>query len=121
MNGCMKMTNNPMEIYIADIPFEDSKSSKVRPALVMQIGQKNVGVFKITSKYQNKSSQIKRFYYPIKEWQAAGLRKQSYVDTHHIFNLPRNIVFKYKPIGKLTSNDIVNLFEFIQTNLDINK
>lgn len=48
-------------------------------------------------------------YYPIKEWQKAGLKKRSYVDTHKTYNLPETMVFSRKPIGKLEDEDVVNL------------
>ncbi|WP_277152422.1 hypothetical protein [Lactobacillus sp. ESL0701] len=55
---------------------------KLLPALVLVVKQKYVTVFKITSQYENKSDKIKKLYYPIKLWQEARLKKQSYVDIH---------------------------------------
>lgn len=43
-----------MDIFIANVPFDEGKGSKIRPALVI----------KVTSQYEKKSSQI---YYPIRE------------------------------------------------------
>lgn len=103
-----------MEIYLAEIPYEDRDQVKYRPALVVSVGRDDVTVFKITSKYQSKSERIKWYYYPIQEWQQAGLRRQSYVDTHRTYTLPQRIVFKKPPLGKLTTNDMINLFEFIK-------
>ena len=102
-----------MDIYIANVPFDDNNNSKIRPALVIHIGSK-ITVFKITSKYSEKSVQIRQFYYPIKLWQEAGLKVQSYVDTHRTYTLSRNKVFSQKPIGKLTDIDSVGLIEFIR-------
>lgn len=95
----------PMELYIASIPFEDKKSQKPRPALVVAVKVNVVSIFKITSKYQNKSNEIKRLYYLIVDWKAAGLRKRSYVDTHRFYNLPEKFIFSHKPIGKLSTFD----------------
>lgn len=95
----------PMDIYIASVPFDEGTDDKVQPALVI--------VFKITSQYKQKSAQIKRLYYPIKEWQAAGLRKKSYVDTHKLYRLSKKLIFSQRPIGKLTDVDRLGLFEFI--------
>ncbi|MCW8103844.1 hypothetical protein [Lactobacillus mulieris] len=39
----------PMDIYIANVPFDENNGSKVRPALVIEISQDSVMVFKITS------------------------------------------------------------------------
>lgn len=106
-----------MDIYIADVPFDDIDKSKVRPALVVKISQNRVNVFKITSKYKNKSNVIKQLYYPIKEWKSAGLSKPSYVDTHRTYNLPQEKIFAKKPLGKLSDIDRIQLFEFIQAKL----
>ncbi|WP_199713301.1 hypothetical protein [Lactobacillus sp. ESL0228] len=57
------------------------KVRKVRPALVIEVGREQVMVFKVTRQYQNNSPQL---YYPIKDWQQAGLKKQSYVDIHRL-------------------------------------
>lgn len=104
----------PMDIYVADVPFDDKDASKLRPALVVKVSNSRVNVFKITTKYKKKSEKIKKFYYPIKEWTEAGLKEQSYVDVHRTYNISQRVVFSRKPIGKLTSLDILALFKFIQ-------
>jgi len=104
----------PMDIYIANVPFDEIHGSKVRPALVIEVGRECVMVFKITSQYQHKSAQIKQLYYSIQNWQDAGLKKQSYVDTHKLYRLNKKLVFSKKPIGKLTALDRLGLFRFIQ-------
>lgn len=103
-----------MDIYIANVPFDEGTGSKVRPALVIEVGKERVMVFKVTSQYQNKSTQIKKLYYPIKEWQQAGLKKQSYVDIHKLYDLSKKWVFNKQPIGKLTNLDRLALFNFIK-------
>ena len=103
-----------MDIYIANVPFDEGTGSKVRPALVIEVGKERVMVFKVTSQYQNKSTQIKKLYYPIKEWQQAGLKKQSYVDIHKLYDLSKKWVFSKQPIGKLTNLDRLALFNFIK-------
>ena len=104
----------PMDIYIANVTFDERHGSKVRPALVIEVGRECVMVFKITSQYQHKSAQIKQLYYSIQNWQDAGLKKQSYVDTHKLYRLNKKLVFSKKPIGKLTALDRLGLFRFIQ-------
>ena len=103
-----------MEIYIANVPFDEGKGSKIRPALVVRVLNSRVNVFKITSQYQDKSPQVKKFYYPIIEWQEAGLKKCSYVDIHRTYSLPEKWLFSHQPIGKLTELDRIKLFQFIQ-------
>ncbi|MEE5988566.1 type II toxin-antitoxin system PemK/MazF family toxin [Ligilactobacillus equi] len=103
-----------MGIYIANVPFDDVNDSKVRPALVIKVGQEQVTVFRVTSQYQKKSVQIEQEYYPIQEWEEAGLKKKPYVDTHKLYRLSREKIFSRKPIGKLTSFDQMGLFDFIK-------
>lgn len=103
----------PMDIYIADVPFDEGIGRKVRPALVIEVENDKVFVFKVTSQYRRKLTQIKKLYYPIKEWKEAGLRKKSYVDTHKMYRLPRKWIFSRQPIGKLTDYDRIGLFKFI--------
>jgi len=104
----------PMDIYIANVPFDEIHGSKVRPALIIEVGRECVMVFKITSQYQHKSAQIKQLYYSIQNWQEAGLKMQCYVDTHKLYRLNKKLVFSRKPIGKLTALDRLGLFRFIQ-------
>ena len=44
----------PMDIYIADVPFDEENGSKVRPALVLRVRDGWVNVFKVTSQYPKK-------------------------------------------------------------------
>ncbi|RHW54272.1 type II toxin-antitoxin system PemK/MazF family toxin [Lactobacillus bombicola] len=103
-----------MDIYIANVPFDEGTGSKDRPALVIKVDQERVMVFKVTSQYQDKLPQIKRLYCPIKDWQQAGLKKQSYVDIHRLYRLSKKWVFSHQPIGKLTAGDCLALFNFIK-------
>ncbi len=62
----------PMEIYIADVPFDDKDDSKIRPALVVKVSNERVNIFKVTTKFKNKSKKIRRLYYPIKKWKLSN-------------------------------------------------
>ncbi|MDN6497972.1 MAG: type II toxin-antitoxin system PemK/MazF family toxin [Tetragenococcus koreensis] len=104
----------PMELYIADVPFDENNQSKIRPALVVEVKSKYVTLFKITSQYTHKSETIKELYYPIKDWHAAGLKRASYVDTHRTYDVTKAAVFNRRPLGKLTAHDIMGLYKFIQ-------
>ena len=109
------MTNiHPMQLYIANVPFDEGHISKVRPALVIEVSAQRVIVFKITSQHSTKSDFIQRLYYPIKQWQLAGLNEPSYVDTHRAYALTRERVFAHRPIGELTLLDVVNLSTFLK-------
>ena len=93
----------PMDVCIANVPFDGSDKSKVRPALVVKIKDNYVSVFKITSKY-----------YPIKNWEVAGLNRISYVDTHQTYDIDKATILKNRPIGKLTKTDVLGLYQFLQ-------
>ena len=104
----------PMDVCIENVPFDGSDKSKVRPALVVKIKDNYVSVFKITSQYENKSEKIKRAYYPIKNWEIAGLNRISYVDTHQTYDIDKATILKNRPIGKLTKEDVSGLYQFLQ-------
>lgn len=106
-----------MDIFIANVPFDDEDKDKIRPALVVKVTPQHVRVFKITYQYKNKSPKIKEFYYRIEEWKEAGLKKTSYVDTHKTYQLPLQKVMSYSPIGKLSGLDTLQLFSFIKNRI----
>lgn len=106
-----------MDIFIANVPFDDEDENKIRPALVMKVTPQYARVFKITSQYKNKSLKIREFYYQIKEWKEAGLKRVSYVDTHKTYQLPLQEVMSHSPIGKLSGLDTLQLFSFIKNRL----
>ena len=81
---------------------------------MVKVSNERVNIFKVTTKFKNKSKKIRRLYYPIKKWKESGLKELSYVDTHRTYNISQKAVFSRKPIGKLDSGDIIGLFEFIQ-------
>lgn len=107
---------SPMDIYVANVPFDEGTGCKVRPALVIEVESEKVIIFKVTSQYKRKSIQIKKLYYPIKEWKQAGLKKESYVDTHKLYRLNKKWIFSHQPLGKLTDEDRLGLFAFIKKN-----
>ena len=105
----------PMELYIAEMGTIDENDNKhSRPVLVIAFSPSTMTIFKITSQYDKKSQYIKSKYYPIKEWEKAGLTKQSYVDTVKVYEMDKKIVMKRQPIGRLTASDARNLFKFIE-------
>lgn len=98
-------------IYTAYVSWNNS--GKRRPVLIYKDTKYTVVVFKITSKYKNKSAQIRKFYYPIKYWREAGLRLPSYIDTYTKEELSkRNISFKY--VGKLKIEDMLGLASYVR-------
>lgn len=105
----------PMDIYIANVPFSNGTDSKKRPALIVKVKHDKVNIFKITSKYKDKSDWVKRFYYPIENWKRSGLRKQSYVDIHRTYSISKKYVDMQNCIGTLTDYDRLHLANFIKT------
>lgn len=89
------------------------KSGKRRPVLIINSTSTDFTFYKITSQYAKKSKQIKRNYYPIKQWQTAGLKKQSYVDIGEKVNLLKETV-RTDYIGSLTVEDRIGLANFIK-------
>ncbi len=110
----MVKSPKPMSIYIASIPFDEGDGEKTRPALVIQPGTVKTGVLKISSKYANKSSAIKKFYFPVEHWREAGLVKPSYVDLHRMYRIPTTMIIRRPPLGKLTGEDVIALTGMVQ-------
>lgn len=99
------------EIYTAEVSWLGG--SKRRPVLIIEDKNREVSVFKITSKYENKSKYIKHFYYPIVEWKKSGLNKPSYIDTKTLEYLNKKDL-SFHRVGFLTSKDKQRLKEFIR-------
>ena len=99
------------DIFIAHISW--GNSGKSRPVLIMEHIGNIFKVFSITTQYQNKSENMQTKYMKIKDWQQAGLNKQSYIDTTKKIDLPDSVVSGKTPIGKLTEKDKASLVKFI--------
>lgn len=89
-----------LTVYLRYI--DDSQKGKRRPVLLIESEGMWMEIFKITSKYQEKSPRIRRFYYEIQDWKAAGLKKPSWIDVSE----SRKIKEKSKRIGQLSLTDI---------------
>ncbi|PRO93612.1 hypothetical protein C6Y12_01740, partial [Lactiplantibacillus pentosus] len=61
------------------LSFVETNGGKSRPVLIRRVSEQTVEAFKITSQYEKKSAYIKQQYYPIQDWQSAGLKKPSWV------------------------------------------
>jgi mRNA interferase MazF len=105
------------DIYRLFIKFDDQSGGKER--YTVEIGQIRLGIIimdSITSQYQNKSEFIKKQYYPIKDWQQAGLHKPSYIDIKSSRTYELSDVLKMgKYTGQLTLRDVQDLAEFISS------
>ncbi|MCT3591380.1 hypothetical protein EFS21_12595, partial [Levilactobacillus brevis] len=63
-------TNDLVSLYVS---FVETNGGKSRPVLIRRVSEQKVEAFKITSQYEKKSAYIKQQYYPIQDWQSAGL------------------------------------------------
>ncbi|MFT9147145.1 MAG: hypothetical protein ABF460_08650 [Oenococcus sp.] len=101
-------TNDLISLYVS---FVDTNGGKSRPVLIRQVSEQTVEAFKITSQYQYKSAYIKQQYYPIKDWQAAGLKKPSWVDLGNLYRFPKSSL-NFKEIGHLSQLDQHQMADF---------
>ena len=72
-----------------------------------------VFIYPVTTQYGNKSEFIKKRYFKIKDWNQAGLARQSYIDTGTIVKIPSSAIANKKPIGRLSNTDKQKLLEFL--------
>ncbi|MCC4414533.1 MazF family toxin-antitoxin system [Limosilactobacillus reuteri] len=99
------------EIYTAFVAWQGG--GKRRPILIVRTGEEEFYFLKVTSKYANKSEHIKQQYYPLQDWLEEGLKKQSYIDTGNLLNLPNDAVTT-NYVGKLTAKDKLGLARFLE-------
>lgn len=101
------------EVAVAFVRFTGVNGGKYRPILIIGgIGEGNRDhAFKITSQYATKSERIRAKYFEIHDWQAAGLRKPSWIDVN--VELAVDALPEYRVIGKLSQNDRRLFTEFI--------
>lgn len=106
-------TNDVVSVYVG---YVEGRGGKTRPVLVRKVFTNSVEVFKITSKYANKSPYIQQQYYPIEDWKVVGLNRKSWVDLGKILSIPTAGI-TFKSIGKLTKLDQIKI-DLFQTQLN---
>lgn len=116
MNGTRKMamTNNKYDTYDVMSLYwfyeNDKQNGKPRPGVIVGFSEDGQAlVNKTTTKYKNKSSFIKLQYYPIKNMEAAGLSRASYIDIKSTRKIKLRSL---KKRGSLAIEDIIDLAEF---------
>jgi hypothetical protein len=102
--------NDLVTVYIS---FTNGSGGKRRPVLVLKDGLNELLLYKITSKYANKSERIRQQYYPIQDWKEAGCKKPSYIDIGSLASLDKKYFGKIVFIGALSVRDIRGLNQFI--------
>ena len=101
----------PLDIFIAYISW--GEGGKNRPVLVFVMDSDTVDVYRITTKYNDKSEAIKAQYFKINDWAQAGLNTPSYVDTGTLITLTIAIFKNKAPLGALSTEDKLRLLEFL--------
>ena len=102
------------DIVVTYIGFSTSNGGKTRPTAVILDTEEKLIVFPITSKYANKSPKIKRQYFQIVDWKAAGLTKPSWIDIGNKVELTKKNMSLHK-IGSLSLSDIKAMRKFIRS------
>ena len=101
------------KLYWAYVGFTDIPGGKKRPVLYLRQNENYYHVFRLTSKFDNKSEAIKNKYVEIIEWKQAGLTKPSWIDTIQTYSLPiKKTELSY--IGELTKSDIHRLINILE-------
>ena len=108
--------NFEYNIYYLKAKMVDKQKNPMHYLLARKLVNNKVVLMNlITSKYLTKSDYIKLQYYPIQDWQEAGLKMPSYIDILSKQYVDYNDELKQRLKGKLTINDMVNLTNFITT------
>lgn len=100
------MNFDEFDIFIARVPFEDIQQSKIRPVLILHECVYLIDCLKMTS------AQPRFGEYVLKEWQKAGLNKETTVRISKRLKLDKaNFI---KKIGHLQPIDIIEIQRLIQ-------
>lgn len=103
-------TNDIIDIFVA---FSQKPGGKTKPVLVIKLAKNKAWLLKITSKYVNKSDQIRKFYYPIFNWCNYGLSKKSFIDTKNYLIADYDQIKLAKVRGHFSKEDLRSLKKFI--------
>lgn len=107
-------TINKSEIVSIHVSYVNSNSGKRRPVLILQDASDYLTFFRLTTKFDNKSSRIQKQYYRIRDWEQTGLKQISYIDIGTVMMMKKIDTNKILPIGHLSVHDIQELNKFIQ-------
>ncbi|HEP4089601.1 TPA: hypothetical protein VCQ88_001833, partial [Streptococcus pyogenes] len=72
-----------IEVYsvlVSRIEYSDGTGSKVRPAVVVKFNDEVIKTLRLTTKYENKSDNIKSQYLEVIDWAKANLKRRSWID-----------------------------------------
>lgn len=100
-------------IATAYVRFIQIPGGKQRPVFIIRADEAKIFFFDITTKYENKSAEIKKWYFPILDYAETGLNKTSWIDTYKMYSLNKDAT-KINYIGRLSDNDILRLKLFLE-------
>ena len=106
------------DIVVLNVMFSDGIGSKSRPAILVELEDEQIGFFRITSQYENKSEAIKEKYFEIIDYIEAGLKKQSWIDTVMRYYVDDNSL-RIRVIGQLTDSDMRRLEDFLAESVKL--
>jgi len=105
--------NDVISVYVAYSSVRGS-DGKRRPVLIVNTAEHSVFVYRITSKYTQKSEWIQSCYYPIEKWREIGLNQPYYVDTKTALEIMKKDLGIVRWIGSLDDFDVGGLAEFLK-------
>lgn len=108
----MKMNENDILTAFVSYTGKDGQGKK-RSVLLIAKDYHLLYVFRMTSKFENKSEVIRKQYYPIAKWKEAGLRKPSYIDIGEARTIDSEKIKAFR-IGHLALEDQLGLTNFIK-------
>jgi hypothetical protein len=96
----------PFDIWLIYLHFVNHpQTGKVRPALVVEVGNGSLAAAKITSKPPKPGTSD----VPIAFWQQAGLNAPSTVRCSQVFEIGFDELLRDAPVGRLQAFDIAHI------------
>lgn len=104
------------EIYLFKVTFHDKTGGKERPVVTISYNQRSLsfellGIYSDRPKY-SKKVYYQDFMYQIKDYQAAGLRKISWINVRQPIIVPFTVLMGKELFGKLSQRDTEELVAF---------
>ena len=91
---------SPGELWLAYLHFSDMPElGKVRPVLVLAVGEGRAVAAKVTSK--DVGASLGAPAWPVPGWEALGLRRPSFVRLDQRFEIPFGDLLRGEPLGAL--------------------
>lgn len=112
-----KIPYDEHDIVMLNVQFDEGNDFKYRPAYIFKLDGEEIFFYKITSKYENKSEAIQAKYFKIVDWVAAGLEKESWIDTVSMKRINENET-RIKFTGTMSDEDERRLAEFLEGSID---